>query len=70
MKRAGRRGRGLVRMDRAFLMLERAGCFLCTGQETSREDTRAVYARVLMAQRAIARAMRDLAPDHTGLWSG
>lgn len=61
---ASRHSRALAQVDRAYRMMERAGCFLCTGQETSREDTRAVYARTLEAQRALVRAMALLAPDY------
>lgn len=67
-----RRERALARVDRAYGMLERAGCFLtlpascAPGQRATTEEVRAVYARVLEAQRALARAMRDLAPDYRG----
>ena len=54
----------LAHIDRAYSMVERAGCFLTAEAITrgtlSPEYTRAVYARTLEAQRALIRAMREM----------
>ena len=56
----------LQHVDRAYGMLERVGCFLTYGvtgkceDGLTRKDARAAYARVLEAQRAVLRAMREL----------
>jgi hypothetical protein len=65
---AGRHSRALAHVDRAYRMMERAGCFLtlpaAQRDEMSAADVRAVYARTLEAQRALIRAMALLAPDY------